>query len=151
MSNEGVTIGFVVIRILIVTSALLVLVYLVAFIKKKLDEKQDKQALTTHQDEWGQEMVNWLDENDIPLNARTTRIMGNLQTWGKEACKRVIQKRVAVGDNVDMVVEAFGKPDSVDQEDAKQNDHEYRWIYGASRRGATYVWFKNDIVTKIET
>ena len=151
MSNEGVTIGFVVIRILIVTSALLVLVYLVAFIKKKLDEKQDKQALTTHQDEWGQEMVNWLDENDIPLNARTTRIMGNLQTWGKEACKRVIQKRVAVGDNVDMVVEAFGKPDSVDQEDTKQNDHEYRWIYGASRRGATYVWFKNDIVTKIET
>lgn len=151
MSNEGVTIGFVVIRILIVTSALLVLVYLVAFIKKKLDEKQDKQALTTHQDDWGQEMVNWLDENDIPLNARTTRIMGNLQTWGKEACKRVIQKRVAVGDNVDMVVEAFGKPDSVDQEDAKQNDHEYRWIYGASRRGATYVWFKNDIVTKIET
>lgn len=151
MSNEGVTIGFVVIRILIVTSALLVLVYLVAFIKKKLDEKQDKQALTTHQDEWGQEMVNWLDENDIPLNARTTRIMGNLQTWGKEACKRVIQKRVAVGDNVDMVVEAFGKPDSVDQEDAKQNDHEYCWIYGASRRGATYVWFKNDIVTKIET
>lgn len=151
MSNEGVTMGFLVIRILIVVSALLAFAYLVAFIKKKWDEKRGKKILTTHQEEWGEEMCNWMIENEVPLNSRTVRIMGNLQTWGKEGCKRVIQKRVAVGDHADMVVEAFDRPDSVDHEEAPQKENEYRWVYGSSRRGATYVWFKNDIVTRIET
>jgi hypothetical protein len=76
--------------------------------------------------------------------------MQKYQAWGKDTCQRLLLKRIAIGGVAIMVILAFGRPTSIDEKVATAKDSKYRWIYGTPRQGATYVWFKNDRVTKIK-
>jgi hypothetical protein len=46
---------------------------------------------------------------------------------------------------------AWGKPSYTDQQEVTKRGEKVRWVYGAPRKGARYVWFTNDTVTKIKS
>ena len=135
--------------IVVVVVVILGIVSLMQYRQKKQEEKRVEDVLS-RQNEWGEVMCRWMIENDIPMDSRTTEIMENLPAWGAAACQRTLQKKVTIGDNSEMVQLAYGSPTSIDEKNVTAEDNQYRWVYGTPSKGATYVWFKNDIVTKIE-
>ena len=133
---------------------LLVIVSVVAFLiwrGRKLEQDRMR-AILDHKDEWGEDTCTWLIKNKFNLkDPRTKQIMDQYKTWGPATCLRVLLKRVAIGDEKAMVLYAFGQPSNMDEKTITAKDEKVRWIYGTPRKGATYVWFKNGIVTKIKS
>ncbi len=117
--------------------------------EKEREEKRVREILL-HKDEWGDEMCQWLMVNQIdPFNPRTIEIMNRLREWGHDISKDLLKRRISVGMTADMVRIAVGEPTSVDNKELTTKDEKYRYVYGVSRQGATYIWFKNGRVTKV--
>lgn len=82
---------------------------------------------------------------------RRADILRNVESWGLEFCQLVIEHKVAIGMNQDMVLASWGKPDTIDQVEIAVKSKSERWIYGQRRRDAQYIWFKNSKVVKVKT
>lgn len=119
--------------------------------EQKEREEKRVQGILFHKNEWGDEMCQWLIDNDIDTsNQATLEILNNLQDWGKETCQDLLKRRISIGMTSEMVALAVGDPTSIDDRVVSEKEEKYRWIYGTPRQGATYIWFKNGIVTKIK-
>jgi hypothetical protein len=82
---------------------------------------------------------------------RVSGIIAREQDWGREICRKLMDKDIDVGMTQEMVEAGLGSPDARDNIEETENVRKERWIYGVPRRGATYIWFKNGVVTRIKT
>lgn len=119
--------------------------------ERKTQEDYRVQAILSHQAEWGNDMCQWMIDNRInPHKPATMDIMNKYSQWGKDNCQRLLQQKIEVGMSDEMVQAAYGKPPIVDEKETTARDEKYRFVYGRPRRDATYIWFKNGVVTKIK-
>jgi hypothetical protein len=96
-------------------------------------------------------MCQWMIANKInPYKPATINIMNRYRDWGADNCQRLLQQKVEAGMTCEMVEAAYGKPPVIDERESTARDERYRYVYGRPRRDATYVWFKNGVVTKIK-
>ena len=96
-------------------------------------------------------MCQWMIDNQInPYKPSTINIMNQYREWGADNCQRLLQQRVEAGMSDEMVRAAYGNPPVIDERESTARDERYRYVYGRPRRDATYVWFKNGVVTKIK-
>lgn len=81
---------------------------------------------------------------------RRKAVLARRAEWGDDVCRLVIRKQVALGMTTDMVRLSWGLPNDIDQIEVTAKSTKERWIYGIPRRGAKYLWFKNDEVIKMK-
>lgn len=84
-------------------------------------------------------------------DGRLNAIRERSAEWGEKKCNLIIEKQIAVTMTYEMVLLAWGKPSTIDQQDITAKRLKERWIYGTPRHGANYVWFADGRVTKIKT
>jgi hypothetical protein len=121
---------------------------------KEYIEKEEKRIkdILSKQDEWGEELCNWMVENKIdPYKTRTTDILNRLHKWGEETCKDLLTHRLSIGNTVEMVALSLGQPTDIDNKELTAKSNKFRYVYGAPRQGAVYIWFKDGKVVKIKT
>ena len=119
--------------------------------ERKTQEDYRVQAILSHNADWGDEMCQWMIANKInPHKPATMNIMNKYQEWGKDNCQRLLQQKIEVGMTNEMIQAAYGKPPVIDEKETTARDEKYRYVYGRPRKDATYVWFKNGVVTKIK-
>lgn len=70
--------------------------------------------------------------------------------WDDNICDALIQRRLAVGMSFDMVRLSQGDPPDIDQQETTAKSHKERWVYGVRRKNATYISFKDGVVTAIK-
>lgn len=70
--------------------------------------------------------------------------------WGDEICDLITAKKVEIGMSKEMVLLAWGKPHKVDNTEITERFEKTRWVYGQPRVNASYVTFKDGIVTSIK-
>jgi cbb3-type cytochrome oxidase subunit 3 len=118
---------------------------------RKTQEDTRAQAILSHKAEWGNEMCQWMIANKInPHKPATMNIMNKYHDWGRDNCQRLLQQKIEAGMTAEMVEAAYGKPPVIDERESTAKDERYRYVYGRPRRDATYVWFKNGVVTRIK-
>jgi hypothetical protein len=81
---------------------------------------------------------------------RQANINRRREEWGHKICDMLIDKKIAIDMNEQMVRLSWGDPATIETKEILQSGVKTRWIYGVPRRGAKYIWFKNGIVTKIK-
>lgn len=81
---------------------------------------------------------------------RQTRIYARSDEWGKENCAALIRKSIDIDMTPEMVRLGWGKPNYIEEKSRTSRTVKVRWTYGEPRKGARYVWFTNDKVSKIE-
>ena len=121
--------------------------------EKEKEEKEQKriQAILSRKDDWGNELCQWMIDNNIdPYISETHGIMNKIQEWGQETCQLLLERRITIGMTVEMVLLAVGSPTNIDNKIVTTKDEKYRYVYGIPRQGATYIWFKNGKVTKFK-
>ncbi len=119
--------------------------------ERKSQEDTRTQAILSHKAEWGSDMCQWMIANKInPYKPATISIMNRYHDWGMDNCQRLLQQKVEAGMTCEMVEAAYGKPPVIDERESTARDERYRYVYGRPRRDATYIWFKNGVVTKIK-
>jgi hypothetical protein len=119
--------------------------------ERKTQEDNRIQGILAHKNEWGNEMCQWMIDNRInPYKPSTISIMNRYRDWGQDNCQRLLQQRIEPGMTDQMVVAAYGNPPVIDERESTARDERYRYVYGRPRRDATYIWFKNGVVTKIK-
>jgi cbb3-type cytochrome oxidase subunit 3 len=119
--------------------------------ERKTQEDYRVQAILSHQADWGEEMCQWMVANKInPHKPATMNIMNKYQEWGRDNCQHLLQQKIEVGMTNEMIQAAYGKPPVIDEKETTARDEKYRYVYGRPRKDATYVWFKNGVVTKIK-
>jgi hypothetical protein len=84
-------------------------------------------------------------------NERRKEILSKSDIWGESTCQTLLKKRIEVDMTKEQVRLAWGKPSYTDQQEVTKRGEKVRWVYGAPRKGARYVWFTNDTVTKIKS
>jgi hypothetical protein len=120
-------------------------------VERKTREDMQAQAILSHKAEWGNDMCQWMIANRInPHKPATINIMNRYHDWGRDNCQRLLQQKIEAGMTADMVEASYGKPPVIDERESTAKDERYRYVYGRPRRDATYVWFKNGVVTKIK-
>jgi hypothetical protein len=120
-------------------------------VERKSQEDTRTQAILSHRAEWGNDMCQWMIANKInPYKPSTINIMNRYRDWGQDNCQRLLQQKVEAGMTDEMVKTAYGNPPVIDEKESTAKDERYRYVYGRPRRDATYVWFKNGVVTKIK-
>ncbi len=117
---------------------------------KKSAEEERVQDILGRKGELGDEMCQWLINNDINTDMRVNEILQQFTQFGEETCKDIIQTRIAIGMTNEMVRLSRGKPTTIDNHIITSRSEKIRWVYGIPRRGATYVWFRNGKVVKIK-
>lgn len=118
---------------------------------RKSQEDTRSQAILSHRAEWGDDMCQWMITNKInPHKPVTINIMSRYHDWGRDNCQRLLQQKIEAGMTCEMVEAAYGKPPVIDERETTARDERYRYVYGRPRRDATYIWFKNGVVTKIK-
>jgi hypothetical protein len=119
--------------------------------ERKSQEDLHAQAILSHRTEWGDDMCQWMIANKInPYKPTTINIMNRYRDWGRDNCQRLLQQRIEAGMTDEMVQAAYGNPPVIDERESTAKDERYRYVYGRPRRDATYIWFKNGVVTKIK-
>lgn len=119
--------------------------------ERKTQEQGRVQAILSHKAEWGNEMCQWMIDHKInPHKPATMNVMSRYHGWGRGTCQRLLLQQVEVGMTGEMVEAAYGKPPIIDERETTARDEKYRYVYGRPRRDATYVWFKNGVVTRIK-
>jgi hypothetical protein len=119
--------------------------------ERKTQEDARSQAILSRRSEWGDEMCQWMIANKInPHKPATINIMNRYRDWGRDNCQRLLQQRIEAGMTDEMVQAAYGNPPVIDERESTAKDERYRYVYGRPRRDATYIWFKNGVVTKIK-
>lgn len=116
-------------------------------------EQEDKrvQAILAHRAEWGDDMCQWMIDHRInPHKPATMNVMNKYPEWGRDVCQSLLLQKIEVGMTDEMVTFALGNPPIIDEKETTATDQRYRYVYGRPRRDATYVWFKNGVVTKIK-
>lgn len=81
---------------------------------------------------------------------RVEEILTHQSEWGEETCKKLVQKSIAIKMTEEMVKLSLGTPKEIDEKEITERNEKFRWVYGTPRQGATYIWFKDGIVTKIK-
>ena len=82
---------------------------------------------------------------------RRRAIKSYLGEWGVDICKAVYMRKVMLDMNQDMVLMSWGKPIEIDQKSINSKSVKERWVYGIKRKNASYVYFSNGKVTKIQS
>jgi hypothetical protein len=119
--------------------------------ERKNQENNRVQGILAHKSEWGNDMCQWMIDNNInPYKPSTINIMNRYPDWGRDNCQRLLQQRIEPGMTDQMIIAAYGNPPVIDERETTAKDERYRYVYGRPRRGATYIWFKNSVVTKIK-
>jgi hypothetical protein len=119
--------------------------------ERKTQEDTRTQTILSHKSEWGNDMCQWMIANRInPYKPSTINIMNRYRDWGRDNCQRLLQQKIEAGMTAEMVETAYGKPPVIDERESTAKDERYRYVYGRPRRDATYIWFKNGVVTKIK-
>jgi len=116
-------------------------------------DQEDKrgQIILSHKADWGDEMCQWMIDNQInPHKPATMNVMNKYAEWGKDNCQRLLQQKIEIGMTNEMVTFALGNPPIIDEKETTATDQRYRYVYGRPRRDATYIWFKNGVVTRIK-
>lgn len=70
--------------------------------------------------------------------------------WGDEVCDLITDKKVEIGMSKEMVLVAWGKPHKVDSAEITERFEKIRWVYGKPRINASYLTFKDGVVTSIK-
>ncbi len=119
--------------------------------ERKTQEDHRVKGILAHKKEWGNEMCQWMvDEGINPYKPSTINIMNHHRDWGQDNCQRLLQQRIEPGMTDQMILAAYGNPPVIDEKESTAKDQRYRYVYGRPRRDATYIWFKNGVVTKIK-
>lgn len=119
-------------------------------LEKEAEEKRVEEILT-HRTEWGEEMCQWLIEKGINITQeRVVGIMKQIDTFRVETCRNLIERKILLGMTDEMVRLSLGEPTSIDNKEVYAQGEKFRWIYGIPRMGATYISFKDGIVTNIK-
>ena len=119
--------------------------------ERKSQEDHRVKGILAHKNEWGNEMCQWMINNRInPYKPSTINIMNHYREWGQDNCQRLLQQRIEPGMTDQMILAAYGTPPVIDEKESTVKDERYRYVYGRPRRDATYIWFKNGVVTKIK-
>lgn len=119
--------------------------------ERKTQEDNRVQAILSHRAEWGDDMCQWMIANHInPHKPATINIMNRYPQWGRDNCQRLLQQKIEVGMTDEMIQAAYGRPPIIDEKETTARDEKCRYVYGRPRRDATYIWFKNGVVTRIK-
>jgi hypothetical protein len=81
---------------------------------------------------------------------RIESIENKRETWGDEITDLLIRKKVRIGMSDEMVAASWGAPADIDQKEITAKGIKERWVYGVRRKSASYVSFKDGIVTAIK-
>lgn len=115
------------------------------------EEEKRVNTILLYENEWGEDMCQWLIDNRIDINNWNVReVMCYFQEWGQDICKKLLMREIELDMKVEMVTAALGKPSFIDNEERTSRTEKYRYVYGVPRYGATYIWFKDGKVTKIK-
>jgi len=118
--------------------------------KKKAEENRIAE-IEAHRMEWGDELTQWLIYEGIDASeSRVSAVLNHVEIWGIQKVMALIKKQISIGFTYTMVRLSLGKPTSIDNEEITEKWHKFRYIYGVPRQGATNIWFKDGIVTKIK-
>lgn len=119
--------------------------------ERRMQEDSRVQGILAHRKEWGNEMCQWMIDNRVnPYKPSAINIMNRYRDWGGDNCQRLLQQKIEPGMTDEMIIAAYGNPPVIDERETTAKDERYRYVYGRPRRDATYIWFKNGVVTRIK-
>ena len=95
-------------------------------------------------------LVIWVVVKQYSDSKRKASIMARKNEWGESVCETILNKRITIGMNEEMVTLAWGRPAKVETKEVSASGQKIRWVYGRPRKGANYIWFTNGRVSKIQ-
>jgi len=83
-------------------------------------------------------------------NERKAKILWYRGQWPEDIIEALLNKQVKIGMTMQMVRLGWGNPTTIEEKEITKTAQKIRWVYGEPRRGARYLWFTNDELTKIQ-
>jgi hypothetical protein len=81
---------------------------------------------------------------------RQAKILAHTGQWSDDEISLLLQKRLRPGMTRDMCTLGWGKPNVIQNKELTKKGQKTRWVYGQPRKGARYLSFTDDELTKIE-
>ena len=135
----------------LIVFVIIIIIIIVYAINSSKQETRSAESILSHKNEWGDEWCKWLIDNKIKADTRLISIMAYLNDLDDEIIVKLLLKKVDIGFNQEMVKLSWGEPANIDQKEITTKKRKERWVYGIPRKNARYLYFQNDIVTKIKT
>lgn len=85
----------------------------------------------------------------LPEKRRREAIQAHWDDWGAYFCMCAFRKQLCLDMTEEMVLLAWGRPNRIETKEITRKARKIRWIYGKPRKGASYIWFTNGKVSKI--
>lgn len=82
--------------------------------------------------------------------ARRAEVHSHKDEWPEAIIDSVLNKQITIGMTGQMARLAWGNPSEVQNKETTSTSSKIRWVYGTPRKGARYLWFTDDKVTKIQ-
>lgn len=122
----------------------------------RLLARRDRQrwliAVDARRGQWPDSIVDYLLAHPRvrPL-AQIESVMVHHPAWPDFILLTIIQHKVRPGMTSEMVLASWGRPNVIQKKEITKTGQKTRWVYGQPRRGAQYLWFTNDELTKIQS
>lgn len=82
---------------------------------------------------------------------RQAKILAKRGQWSDGQIQSALNKKISAGMTEEMVLLAWGQPANIDKREiTKSGLNKERWVYGRPRKGASYVYFSDGEVQKVQ-
>jgi hypothetical protein len=89
-------------------------------------------------------------KNNKREKERQAKILAHKGEWPDEIITLLLGKRLRPGMTRDMCTLGWGNPNDIQNRELTQKRQKTRWVYGQPRKGARYLYFTDNELTKIE-
>jgi heme/copper-type cytochrome/quinol oxidase subunit 2 len=108
--------------------------------------------IESHRGDWPEEAIAVLLMNPRAWTLdKAAQVIATRGVWTDDQIVTILRRKLTIGMTAEMVIASWGKPNTIENKEVTAKGKKTRWIYGTPRKGAQYLWFTNNELTKIQS